>query len=106
MPFRIQESGYGVAAVENQQDTIEDISACVELSIRTPRGFRPEAPEFGVTDQTFASPRVDIGQLTSEIVKDEPRAELVSEIVPDPDVLIQRVLLKVGGSRVSGGTDV
>jgi hypothetical protein len=106
MPFRITNLGYGLFAAENEQDTLDDIGACVELSVRTPRGFIDSAPELGVTEQTFHLIDVDVDQLKWEIVKDEPRVELESELIPSSDELIENILLKVGGSPVAGGQGV
>jgi hypothetical protein len=63
-------------AVENVQDSPEDVADCVVAAVLTPLGWRAEQTEFGITDPTFASP-VDIEQLISEIEIDEPRARAV-----------------------------
>ena len=106
MPFRIDNVGYGVSAVENEQDTLNDIAACAELSLRTPLGLLDSNPELGVTEQTFQIRDIDMDLMKWEIVKDEPRVELASEFGFDHDELIQKVLLTVSGSQVTGGNDV
>ena len=70
-PFRWDQTGH---AAVNEQDTSEDIADCVIASILTPRGWRVDSPEFGITDPTFAAP-IDIGLMMTEIDYDEPRAK-------------------------------
>jgi len=106
MPFRIANVGYGISAVENEQDTLDDIAACAELSLRTPLGFNDANPDLGVTEQTFQIMDIDLDLIKWEITKDEPRVELTSEFGFDNDELIQRVILNVSGSQVTGGNDV
>jgi len=53
IPFRFDGSR---GAVVDEQDSADEIMACVETICRYTIGDRPEKPEFGLPDQTFASP--------------------------------------------------
>jgi|SRR6187549_4174415 hypothetical protein len=70
-PFRWDTTGH---AAVNDQDSVEDVADCVVCSALTPKGWRVDTPEFGITDPTFSAP-VDVGQLLTEIDYDEPRAK-------------------------------
>lgn len=74
IPFRFL-SGH---AVENEQDSIDDIAACVEAILRTEPGSRLDAPEFGTPDQTFST-GVNVQEVERDIRRWEPRAELAIE---------------------------
>lgn len=93
VPFRWGNNGH---AAEVEQDSIEDIISCIQCIVRTPKEWRPEAPQFGTPDPTFGAP-VDTETIKAAILRDEPRAEiLVSSAVPDDlDELIARIRLEV-----------
>jgi hypothetical protein len=67
-------------AAVNEQDSQEDVVDSVICSVMTPRGWRADTPEFGVTDLTFGAP-VDVDLLMSEIDADEPRASPILQAV-------------------------
>lgn len=92
MPFRL--SGHSFAVVE--QDSQEDIANCVECIVRTPFGFRDDAPEFGVDDQQFEFIPLDIETLIAQIEGQEPRSRIVIEQQPNLiDALIDTLRLQV-----------
>lgn len=96
LPFRINKK---VAEVE--QDTIDDVYNCVWASLVTPEGWRPEAPDFGMPDLTFETQPLNETLITSKLVQDEPRADVIMSQSPDAfDELIVRVTLDVS----TGGT--
>lgn len=67
-------------AIENVQDSPEDVADCVVACVLTPIGWRADQPEFGVTDTTFAAP-VNMSQLVAEIDANEPRSRALIENV-------------------------
>jgi hypothetical protein len=94
IPFRFKNvSGQQVAAV-NDQDSQDEIFDAVQLVAHYPRGFRLDLPTFGITDQTFVSPAVDLERIKSEITEWEPRAstKLASERL---DALAERITVDV-----------
>lgn len=93
MPFGLDEDGH-VAEVE--QDSIEDVAGCVEVVLRTPRGWRDDNPEFGTPDPTFSSPP-DSEDVRAAVSESEPRAEVTVEDDMDAfDVGLLRVQMHVG----------
>lgn len=89
-PFRFD----GGRAVEVEQDSVDDVVACVEAVLRCPLGHRDERPDFGVEDQTFRQGGIDVAALTDAVEEIEPRAAVV--LLPDEIVdLAQRVRVEV-----------
>ena len=58
-----------------EQDSEEDILACVYVALKTPLGSRYYVPNFGVDDFAFTQP-VPIAELQDQILVSEPRASL------------------------------
>lgn len=89
MPFRIDPVR---GAVINEQDSEEEMLDCVEVILRFDTGHRPEKPEFGIPDQTFA-PEVDNFLIQQAIIEWEPRIEMiVGETMLDKlDSLISKI---------------
>lgn len=89
--------GSTIAVVE--QDSADDIRACVEVIIRYPLGLRPELPDFGVPDQTFTQgDQIDTDVLLAAVARWEPRAAtLAAELAITPDLLIRQVTVNVEG---------
>jgi phage baseplate assembly protein W len=86
------------APVVNEQDSIDDIAACVEAVLRHPRGHRPEQPDFGVTDATFAQGGADLDVLRAEVAEWEDRAEILFERDPERLTgLLDEIAVTVGG---------
>jgi phage baseplate assembly protein W len=93
VPFRW---GSNRHAATVQQDDIDDIVSCIQCILRTPVGWRPEAPDFGVPDMAFTTPgRAD--DIREAILLDEPRASLlITGPRPDDlDELISRIRVEV-----------
>lgn len=76
--FTFGADGFLHAAV-NEQDSIEDVTACVEAIVRTPLGFREELPDFGIRDQTFTQGMINSEDIIVAITQWEPRAEILIE---------------------------
>lgn len=93
LPFKL--SADGVACVE--QDSYEDIANCVELIVRTPVGFRDDAPDRGFPQLEFLEQNQLQGILPTQIVTaQEPRADVLLSSKPDAiDALIERVLVDI-----------
>lgn len=92
LPFRFV-NGH---AAEVEQDTVEDIAACVEAVLRTRPGERDELPEFGTPDLTFTQRPVDTDALLDAVEEWEPRARLLVEERPDLfDETVARVRVAV-----------
>lgn len=86
LPFRI-----GAKAAEVQQDTIEDVTNCVEVCVRTHVGRRKELPHFGIGDLTFRDQPIRMSDVLQSISSNEPRAivlidqhpEVLDELIAD-----------------------
>jgi len=99
-PFRLNAAGTGAVAVE--QDSEEEIMDCVEVLIRTPLGFRLEAPDYGVRPQEFREGGADIEEINTAINEWEDRAHVIIERQPDAlHDLVDRV--RIGVSRRGDG---
>lgn len=80
VPFKFSFGSDGFLHADvNEQDSIEDITACVEAIVRTPIGFREELPEFGIRDQTFTEGMINSEDMVVAIAQWEPRAEILIE---------------------------
>lgn len=91
-PFRWGAHGN---AVELEQDTIEEISNCCEVIIRTDIGVLQDLPEFGIDDPTFTR-RVDSNLLGRQINLWEPRAQVqITSKADTIDQLVETVTLQV-----------
>lgn len=92
IPFRFEFGPDGVRhAAVNEQDSVEDITACVESIIRTPIGYRQELPDFGIRDQTFTQGMINTDDILIAIAQWEPRAEILIE--EDPSKLDQFIAI-------------
>lgn len=95
LPFQIAN---GAAAV-NEQDSTDDIEACVLAIASFPIGSRIERPDFGVPDQTFRQGGVDAGGLAAAIRRWEPRAD--ATVVVDNSDLVHRVSSAIVSTKES-----
>ncbi len=92
-PFRVE--GGEVATVD--QDSLEEIKACVLASLRTRFGSRMDEPEFGAPSQVFKRhPRHPVPDAYLRAVeRDEPRASaLGTEVI---EGLVRQVVIEVQG---------
>lgn len=83
---------------EVEQDSPDDLVACVEVVCRTVIGERDEHPDLGITELALSRIPVDLDRLTNEIVSSEPRARVL--LAQDPalfDETVQTVVAQVGG---------
>jgi phage baseplate assembly protein W len=80
MPFRFDRG----AAVVAEQDSTDDVVACVISIMLCPLGFRAELPGYGIEDPTFSQGVVQADDLTAAaVLKWEPRADLVGTVRAD-----------------------
>ena len=94
LPFSWSPSGH---AYENEQDTPDDVAACVEAFLLCPYGWRAELVEYGLPDQTMLVD-LDTDAIGSAIERWEPRADFQLAEDPDLDLLLRRVRITVGVS--------
>lgn len=80
LPFRFDSSGHA-AVVE--QDTLEDVTNCVEAVLRTIKGQRAEAPDFGIDDPTFTDQPINLQAIVEAVLEQEPRANVLITQSPD-----------------------
>lgn len=99
LPFNIGNDG---KAVVNDQDSVNEISDCVHAIVRTNKGFRPEKPEFGITDQVFTT-SFDKVLVRAEIQESEPRVQAATETIrSEIDALIENVLVELSEAQLTG----
>jgi len=93
LPLRFDPGQSRMAEVE--QESVEEILACVLAVMLCERGFRVDVPEFGIDDPTF-DPVVDTDLLRSQIELWEPRAQLaLGQRRDELDQLIARVQMRL-----------
>lgn len=73
-------SGQGLALYE--QDSPEEIDACVFAVLNTPLGHRIDLPEFGTPDQAFRRGGADLAAIERTLAVWEPRADAVASRDP------------------------
>lgn len=70
--------------VYNEQDSIEDVTACVAAILSCPVGFRVEEPTFGISDQAFRQNGADLSELRGAVTRWEPRADtIIDQVIED-----------------------
>jgi phage baseplate assembly protein W len=67
----------------NEQDSLDDVSDCVEAALRTRPGQRLEHPDYGTPEFVFAVQPLDMDDVIAHVLTFEPRAHLVAETAPD-----------------------
>lgn len=91
-PLRLRPDGT-LAVV--QQDSLEDVRACVHMQLLTPLGSRPLAPDFGVDDPTFTG-AIDADELAAALEDGDDRASVTVSVEPgamgDVDVRVDVAL--------------
>ena len=97
-PFQFSATGRRALVVEQNSD--EEIEACLEVLLLTVQGTREEVPEYGVPDQTFRMNGVSREQVLAAIRTWEPRAD-VQFNSQEIDHLVHRVQVHYTG-RTSG----
>lgn len=90
VPLRLENGR--LALVE--QDSQDNVAACVYTILSYERGARLEDPDFGVEDPTFATMPLDVDEWFEQIAAYEPRAEVTTE--QEVGDLIGAILVEVG----------
>lgn len=91
-PFIMQAANAAVV----EQDSPDEVFACVRAAVGTPRGLRVDLPQFGMPDQVFRQKEVNIGEMRQALEQFEPRAQYAIDAQPDVfDALISRVTIEV-----------
>lgn len=89
-------AGGAVATVE--QDTIDDVEACVLAVVYVHTGEVDGSPDLGHPDWTFMQQPIGRNEIAAQIVASEPRAELLVSEAPDRfDALLDRIEILVAG---------
>ena len=93
LPFRLDGLGHAMVV---EQDSIDDVSNCVEAVIRTIIGDRVELPGFGIDNPVFTNQPISASGIMAAVLDQEPRAHLLLTQAPDKfDYLIAKVLVEV-----------
>lgn len=87
-PLRL--SAAGARMVE--QDTVDDLVSTAFFALRTPPGWRPEAPGFGVPDPAFELAATDT--IVAALADSDPRLAVMAEA--DRDEFTLRIRLLIG----------
>lgn len=99
LPFTWASSsgGPGLAAAEVEQESIDEIGACVEAVLRTVAGQRTTLPDFGRPELEFnTSAEVVRAQLAQALLDWEPRVQALIDAAPsetDNEVQVIRALI-------------
>lgn len=105
-PFSFEtRAGVAIAKVV-EQDSLEEITQCVETVIRTIKGTCIENADFGIEETTFQQIPINASRVIEECNKWEPRAQV--EITPGParsyDDLLHSLRVSIHGSEEAGAT--
>jgi hypothetical protein len=76
LPIRLDPSPTAPAYLSNQQDTNEEVAACVAAIVSFERGSREEDIDFGIRDPAFQVRPLDVADIESSIERYESRAVL------------------------------
>jgi phage baseplate assembly protein W len=71
IPFRYDPTG---SAATVPQDSVAEISQCVQVLLSTPTGTRIEQMDYGIPDPTFSSESRAVADITQALAKWETRA--------------------------------
>lgn len=93
LPFRLEGPDFAVS----EQDTLDEITDCVQAIIRYPVGYRIELPEFGTPDQTFHVAGPSTAEIQAALQRWEPRATTLTTAELEEALATVRV-------EVEGGT--
>jgi len=78
LPFNLGPQG----AVVNEQDSLEDVAACVVAILQTHLGERDDLPDFGTPHMAFQKMPLGSDDILNLISQQEPRAVLTIEERP------------------------
>jgi hypothetical protein len=107
LPFQwAMADGGGIAALEVEQESIDEIGSCVEAIVRTVVGQRTTLPDFGRPEFEFnEDPEVVRAQLSQALTEFEPRVESIIDAAQDPqDETVQIIRALVSPADDEGDT--
>lgn len=87
----LQMGAHSLALVE--QDSLDNVAACVYAISAYELGSRLEDPDFGIEDNTFETYPLDLGEWAEQIARYEPRAAAASS--QELTELVDRVTVEV-----------
>jgi hypothetical protein len=90
-PLRLRRGG----ALTVEQDSLDDLVSTAYFALRTPPEWRPEAPGFGVADQTFEL--VPMPAIVEALMASDSRLSVLAE--EERAGLIDRIRLVIGGAE-------
>lgn len=82
IPFQL--NGDGTAQTVDQ-DSLDDITQCVEVLANTPVGSRIELAAYGIPDLLFSQSAPPVGRILQAIATWEPRADATVTSSPGPN---------------------
>lgn len=103
VPFNIVTTGNEVGAVVVDQDTLEEVTACVTAICDCPIGACPQLPSFGIPQPTFGEAPLDPSGIVTAVTDLEPRADESAISTLTPDGISWQVVLN---TSYSGSEDV
>ena len=92
--------GYPPSPVMVEQDSIEDVAACVQAILLTRPGQRIGLSDFGVEDQAFLQGGADFAEIKKRVALYEPRVGLNFESEWDFQEFVQKVKAIIKGATV------
>lgn len=79
-PFTLSAS---TGATVDEQDTHQEVFACVVRIVSCPIGAWADRPAFGIPSPLFAAAPIDTATITNAIAVSEPRAKTIADEYPD-----------------------
>lgn len=67
-----------------EQDTLTDVTQCVNVLLHTPRGARVLLPDYGIEDPTFTD-GLDLDEVLEQVADYEERADVTVLELVDSD---------------------
>jgi phage baseplate assembly protein W len=92
IPFQIVNG----QALTVEQNSVDEITQCVEVLCATVTGTRLELPAYGIPDQTF-SQQVTAAPIQQAIATWEPRAQAVVTVTPGSATAVSVTVLNTSG---------
>ncbi len=90
VPLRVENGRLGIC----EQDSQENVAACVYTVLSYERGSRLEDVDFGIEDPTFSQMPLDVEEWREQLSVYEPRAEI--ETFQDIEETVSAILVEVG----------
>lgn len=107
LPFSIAANPDGTYSARTvDQESQEEVHNCVEAVIRYEKGYRPEKPEFGITDHTFSMGELQTLDIVDDVRDQEPRAQIsIRSQIDTIDQFISYMTVSVGDNTGGDNSD-